>query len=539
MSRAAAALAACRQRRGAAAAAAALQPPPPPPAPGAAVASQRPVRGSLAELERLARQASEGARPAGSELARAAAALTQELRTEPAAFRSADMLQIVGACCRASHRHPPLMEAAAAHVLRGMQAYPLFEGDGTAQLSPVDIACLVFAYAHCGHQAGALLEACAERLKACHMIGGPNCATILNSYARLSECNPELFKLLAVSIIQTRPESFEVHHLSITMNAFARCQVRKPQLFNLLGGFLQRRVEELSPQNVSNVAHAFAKLECYNHDLFAALQGQVLSGTLGAYKNFELAVLTHSMAKLGAGGRKLYGALFEECARRAEWSPRAVAQILDAMRRRQAYFNEALALLLLRQFVEGMRDYPVHPLTQTAWCLVELNVLDMADRLQPLLPEEAAAAGGAEVPEGAGSAAARQVMREVFERMESLSGARPLTPTQTCYVQQLVRSYHSWEGAGCALRSRGPRCQGGGGGALAGAGQLGPVAWPGLVVCGKCSWRAPDGKYEVDYRLQPAHVRAFCKSLFVSSTSVVSSVGRGGRAAGARARALT
>ena len=137
------------------------------------------------------------------------------LPEKPATFRSADMLQILGAACKASHRHPPLLDAVASHVLRGMRAYPLYalcntvnlfarlehhhqllfstaatflaEPSRAAQLSSVDLACLVFAYAQCGHQAGHLLEACAVQLKRCHLeVGGPNCATILNSYARLS-----------------------------------------------------------------------------------------------------------------------------------------------------------------------------------------------------------------------------------------------------------------------------------------------------------------------------------------------------------------
>merc|ERR1711920_581106 len=106
------------------------------------------------------------------------------------------------------------------------------------QLSPVDIASLVYAYAQLSHGAGSLLEACAERLQRCYQeVGGPNCAIILNSYAKLSECNPALFHTLSRSVIQTRPESFEPHHISLLMNAFAKCKVRKPQMMQLLGSY--------------------------------------------------------------------------------------------------------------------------------------------------------------------------------------------------------------------------------------------------------------------------------------------------------------
>merc|ERR1712232_156429 len=163
-----------------------------------------------------------------------------------------------------------------------------------------------------------------------------------------------------------------------------------------------------------------------------------------------------------------------------------MGQLLDAMRRRQAYYHEALAFLLLRLFVQNMRDYPVHPLTQASWCLVVLDALDMAGRLPPeLLPQDSVGLAGSSEDgvvdeEGAisevRSNAGYHVMRLVFERMEDLSKRKPLTPTETTYVQMLVRTYRA--------------------------------------------------RHELDFMLMPPHVRAFCKALFVSPTSVVSSVGR-------------
>jgi len=304
---------------------------------------------------------------------------------------------------------------------------------------------------------------------ACHgEVGGPNCAIILNSYARLSECNPELFNVLARSAIATQPGSFDVHHISLIMNAFAKCEIRKPQMMHLLGGFLEGREKELSPQNVSNIANAFAKLECYNHQLFHGLQTRIYSEDLSDYKLFELSILAHSLAKLKCGGQKTYGALFDEAARRTDWEPQSVAQVLDAMRRKRAYYHERLALMLMERFLAGFRDYAVHPLTQTSWCLVELDALDLADQLPEGLVQTSE-------EESAGLA----VIRMVLERMEELSLQRPLTATQQKYVQQLVRSYHY--------------------------------------------------KHEVDYGLLPPRTKAFCKALFDVPTAVVKSVARGGR----------
>jgi len=456
-------------------------------------ASVRRSPGAMAELSRLSKEAMPDVLggQAAADVARTATALAVQLSTEWSAFRSADVLQIVGVFGRLVHRHPPLLEAVAAHVMRGMVAYPLFalcnivnafarlghhhqalfdavaahiaNQDHASELSPTDIACLVFAFAEFRHRAGLLLELCTRQLSQCYLeVPGPNCAIILNSYARLSECDPKLFNSLSRAVMQTRPESFDVHHISLIMNAFARCSIRKSNMMHLIAGYLDGRVSLLSPQNVANVVHAWAKLDCYNHNLFFALQERVLREDLGAYKLYELANVVHGFAKLRCGGRKLYQAMFTECQRRCVgWEPRTVAQVLDAMRRRRTFYSETLALLLMRLFLENMRAYAVHPLTQTAWCLVELDSLDLAARMLPdLVP--ASEDGG--------------LMRLVLERMEELSRKEPLTTTQRCYVQQLVRAYHY--------------------------------------------------KYELDYGLQPQHVRTFCRLLFDVPSSVITSVGR-------------
>merc|ERR1719382_2350251 len=119
------------------------------------------------------------------------------------------------------------------------------------------------------------------------------------------------------------------------MNSFAKCQIRKPQMMHVLGGYLDGRIDSLSPQNVANVAHAHAKLECYNHPLFSALQQRLKAEDLQAYKLYELSVLTHSFAKLRCGGKPMF-------------------------------YHENLVRLLLQVFLETFHDAGVHPLTQSA-----------------------------------------------------------------------------------------------------------------------------------------------------------------------------
>jgi len=452
------------------------------------------VQGALTELARLSAEASSRPQASAAMLAKVSSNLAQQLRTESSTFRSTDVAEIVSACCRLALLNPPLLEVVATHVLRGMLAYPPFalcnipngfarlrhhhrqlfdaiasflvSSSQVEQLSPVDVACLLYAYAECRHSAGALLEACSRRLKSCYLeIGSHNCATILNSYARLSECNPELFRVLSYSLLQTGPESFEVHHISVIMNSFAKCRIRQPRLMQLLSGYLDGRVQMLSPQNVSNIVHACAMLGVYNHQLLFEIQGRVLGEDLKKYKLFELAMLVHGLAKLQCGAPKIYATLFDELARRRDWDPQVVAQVLDAMRRRRACYQDALVQLLLCHFLERLGDYGVHPLTQAAWCILELGILNTASNMPPRL-----------LPLDGEDTAIRHVMRLVLGRMRELHEALPFTPTQRHHIQHLIRSYHY--------------------------------------------------KHEVDYNLQPQQLKTFCRGLFDVSTSVVSSVAR-------------
>lgn len=457
-------------------------------------ASSRRLQGALLDLARLSKWVSSDPLSISADAPKLTAVLAQQLRAESSTFRSTDVVQIIGACCQLTQRHAPLLEAVAAHVMRGMPAYPLYalcnipngfarltyrhqqlfdaiasfvtESPQADRLSPVDIASLVYAYAELRHSAGLMLEVCSQRLKACYLeVGGQNCATILNSYARLRECNPELFHVLSRAVLQTKSESFEVHHISVIMNAFAKCRIRKTQLMHLLGSYLEGRTDSLSPQNVANIVHACAKVSVYIHRLFFELRRRVVVEDLGAYKLFELTMLTHGLAKLGCGGSNIFERLYDELANRRNWEPKDVAQILDAMRRKQVSYHKTLTPLLLHHLLQNLCNYPVLALTQAAWNVVELDVLDVAGSVPSVAQSD--------------ENESMCTMRLILERMRELHSVGPLTPTERCQAQQLVRAFHQ--------------------------------------------------KYELEYNLQPHHIRAFCRSLFDVPTSVVSSVARPSR----------
>jgi len=425
-------------------------------------------------------------------VARVSSEVAQQLSGQWATLTHEDILQIVGSLARLAHVHPPLLELVVKHVLRGTRSYPPYalcnvvnafarlkydhevlmstvashfaDSERAALLAPIDVSCLVFAYAELRKRRGDLLETLAERLSSLD-VSGPDCAIILNSYSRLDECNPNLFKALSRCVIRTQSENFDqLHQISLIMNAFAKCKVRKPQMMQILGRHLYSRVDELTPQNVTNIVNAFARLNCYDRKLFVLLQTKLVKEPLRGYKVLELANLVHGLAKLGSGGPKLYAALFAECESRLDWDPRSVAQVLDTLRRR-GLRHETLLLVLVNTLLRDLDTYEVHPLTQVLWCFVELDALELASRTT--------------LPASEDESAARCLMRLGLERMATLQTRQPLSPTQQCYVQQMVRAYHY--------------------------------------------------RYEMDYNLQPHHVKEFCSTLFDLPTSVTSSIVRSSR----------
>ncbi|CAJ1377910.1 unnamed protein product [Effrenium voratum] len=125
----------------------------------------------------------------------------------------------------------------------------------------------------------------------------------------------------------------------------------------------------------------------------------------------------------GRGGTALSGdrtaRAIRKSAPESAWEPKAVAQVLDALRR-STFRHEALLAILFHRFF-GNLPKAVHPLTQASWCLIELDALDRAKDLKQELPDDEPEQG---FPE------ARYAMRRVFELLEGLDQAEPFTPTQ-------------------------------------------------------------------------------------------------------------
>ncbi|CAK9068012.1 unnamed protein product [Durusdinium trenchii] len=426
-------------------------------------------RGSALELSQKLQRMRNKPGAKGADCTALCDVLARKVKSEIATFSAMDVALLAQALAELRQKHTVLLDTLATHVLRGMAVYdapklsliansfarmgylqrPMMDAianhlsQRSNELSALDITVLVYAYGELlYHPQSNLLEVCAERLKECYLeVGASNISNILNSYSRLSECNPAVFHCLSRAVAHTRPETFEAKDISLIMNSYAKCMVRKSQTMHLLGDYLVDRVHELSPRNLCNVVHAFSWLTCYNVPLFHNLVQRVSCEDLSGYKLYELGVLCHNLAKLKSGGPTVYGAMFGELARRPAdaWEPKAVAQVLDALRRRAGVVrHDALLELLFYRFFNKLETFPVHPLTQAAWCLVELDALDLAEQLPPH-PEPP-------TPEDAGNTSqgfpsGREAMRRVFERMQELDAKEPLTPTQRGHVQQLIRAY--------------------------------------------------------------------------------------------------
>lgn len=433
-------------------------------------------------------------------VAKTATSVLELLRTEWSVFTSADIAKTAFLLARASHRDQPLLDAVATHLMRTLPSYSIYHVsnvlssfgslqhrhpklfDSVAnhlrvkeridQCSANDLAVILSAYAQVGHSSAVLLEACTARLRHCKEVELRQIAMILNCYAKLRECNPEVFHILSRKLLKLREEDIQgvwgpmesARHISVIMNAFAKCQVRKPQTIHLLSEYLRPLVFDMTPQHVSMVANAFAKLELFHHQLLFALQGRLASEDLGTYKVYELAVVAHSLAKLRTGNKQMFFGIFEECAKRKDWDARSVAQVLDAMRRKEVYHKE-LVRLLMRVFIENTAQHEVHSLTQTTWCFVEMDALGLANEMPAGL-----------LPVAENESPSQCFMRLALDRLRELDQRTPMSPVQRCYVQELVKGYRY--------------------------------------------------RHEVEFGLLPQHVKGFCKLIFDIPSSVVSSVVR-------------
>lgn len=269
-----------------------------------------------------------------SEVSKASQVLARLLHRNYSLFTSKDVAQLVSGCGRLAHKNIALLEAAAKHTMSRLQSYKPFAlcnivsafarithhhkqlfqlvADHVAdpvrvsKLEDTDVANLVYAYGCVFHRPGKILETCAHHLKEKSTeLSGANIAIILNAYARLDECDPELFDRLERQIMLVHPQNYEVRHLSVLLNAYAKCRIRKSRLTALLGQYLTSHVNQLDGHNMCNVVNAFAQLEYYNHPLFVLIKFRLAREDLAAYKLFELTNVAYGLAKMGVGGMRI------------------------------------------------------------------------------------------------------------------------------------------------------------------------------------------------------------------------------------------
>ncbi len=278
-----------------------------------------------------------------------------------------------------------------------------------AELSPTDVACLLYAFAKLHDPPGHVFQKAAECLKSrllgpsashqsqvcpslseteahdsttsssqssCPSTSSPrilpipieSAAILLNSFAKGGERDPELFELIARSIILTKQESLDPSHVTLTMNAYAKAGMRmNPRLIEVLVGMLTSpassstsasgssdEVEDLSqekeqqlpliykatPANIANAVHALASFDEFHHELLVLIEGMILDGHTVFKKAKEIANTAHGFARLRFESPALYeellrqfGEMGESEASQNSWDPQSVAQILDVRRR--------------------------------------------------------------------------------------------------------------------------------------------------------------------------------------------------------------
>eukprot|EP00451_Oxyrrhis_marina_P026651 CAMPEP_0204356446 /NCGR_PEP_ID=MMETSP0469-20131031/34948_1 /ASSEMBLY_ACC=CAM_ASM_000384 /TAXON_ID=2969 /ORGANISM="Oxyrrhis marina" /LENGTH=498 /DNA_ID=CAMNT_0051343909 /DNA_START=1 /DNA_END=1497 /DNA_ORIENTATION=+ len=249
--------------------------------------------------------------------------------------------------------------------------------DVVDQLSSFDISIAAFALSKRGYRDPKLYSAFAQRLtKTYEDVQIVNVGLILNAFSTVAHCDPELFHALSRTMLLAPPENCRPSDIALMLNACARCNYRKPRLFQVLSTRIIDCVDEFTPSDVTNCVHAFAKLDTFDHRVLHRL-GVRAADLLSDFEGYELILVLHSFAKLRFGQGPMYECLFAELEARVlrgdELNSRSLTTALDAIRRKPVGNRLLLVHSLAKRLDEDLATCCATAATLGGWSLVELG----------------------------------------------------------------------------------------------------------------------------------------------------------------------
>mmetsp|Transcript_22866 Transcript_22866/g.58526 ORF Transcript_22866/g.58526 Transcript_22866/m.58526 type:complete len:499 (+) Transcript_22866:1655-3151(+) len=245
------------------------------------------------------------------------------------------------------------------------------------ELSCFDISVASFALSKRGYRDPKLYSAFAQRLtKNYEEVPIINVGLILNAFSTVAHCDPELFHALSRTMLLAPPENCRPSDIALMLNACARCNYRKPRLFQVLSTRIIDSVDQFTCSDVTNCVHAFAKLDTFDHRVLHRL-GVRAADLLSEFEGYELILVLHSFAKLRFGQGPMYECLFAELEARVlrgdDLNSRSVTTALDAIRRKPVGNRLLLLHSLAKRFDEDLSTCSVTAATLGGWSLVELG----------------------------------------------------------------------------------------------------------------------------------------------------------------------
>ncbi|CEL93877.1 unnamed protein product [Vitrella brassicaformis CCMP3155] len=329
---------------------------------------------------------------------------------------------MAGAFARLNHQHFAFFDAIADRAIADASDDVTTPSSDSPRLSSIDITHLLYAHGHLNIRNMRLFKTLGEALQQQQQLAElttVNAALALNACARVGHCDAGLFDGVADRLLGqdgTKPisaEDFEARHVVLMLNSFSRCNMRRPAVFKRLTGLLldPPRVQTLSPQQLAIAVHALAKVDALHRPFMEAV-GVRATECAEEFQQRELGNLLWGFAKLGYRDRLMTAALLAEVKKHAEsLDDITTAQVLDAMRRFDWRGDYVLNNALRDRFLTSIETSDNHNLTQSAWCLTELDAFPQHDG----------------------------TMGRVLKRLMALQDA--MATNSHTYIRQLVRTF--------------------------------------------------------------------------------------------------
>jgi hypothetical protein len=171
--------------------------------------------------------------------------------------------------------------------------------------------------------------------------------------------NMDLFNLLGhVAIKKNKIQDFKSQELSITVWAFATVGARNDILFNHVEYLAIAKRGQMSPQHISNILLAYAKLKVELKTHMPQKLLEVAEPMLDQHKRQELSIIVWAASQVVPNASEFFGAVMRECYNRLqEFSLNAIANLIGDLAGVSTTKPEYLSFMI-DEFIQRLDYHP-------------------------------------------------------------------------------------------------------------------------------------------------------------------------------------